>query len=100
RRAWFEELRSQAVEGRLEAELRLGQHADVVGELEHHVRTAPLRERLWEMLALALYRSGRQAEALRACQRARQRLVDDLGIDPGPRLEALERSMLLHEPSL
>ena len=100
RRTWLEELHSQAVEGHLDAELRLGHHGDLIGELEHHVQTAPLRERLWEMLALALYRSGRQADALRACRRARDRLVGELGLEPGARLAALERSILAQDPSL
>ena len=100
RRTWLEELHSQAVEGHLDAELRLGHHNDLIGELEHHVKTAPLRERLWEMLALGLYRSGRQAEALRACRRARDRLVDELGISPSVALIELERRILAQDPTL
>ena len=100
RRTWLEELHSQAVEGHLDAELRLGHHNDLIGELEHHVQTAPLRERLWEMLALALYRSGRQAEALRACRRARDRLIDELGISPSVALIELEQRILAQDPTL
>ena len=100
RRTWLEELHGQAVEGHLDAELRLGHHSDLIGELEHHVQTAPLHERLWEMLALALYRSGRQAEALRACRRARDRLVDELGISPSVALIELERRVLAQDPTL
>ena len=59
----------------------------------------PLRERLWELLILALYRAGRQAEALRAYTEARDRLVDELGIDPGPALRELEARVLAQDPS-
>ena len=77
------ELRLVALEDRIEAELRLGRHRELVAELEGLVREQPLRERLWAQLMLALYRSGRQADALLAYQRARSVLVEELGIDPG-----------------
>ena len=70
------------VEARAEADLALGRHGELVGELEALCREHPLRERLWELLILALYRAGRQAEALRAYTEVRDRLVDELGIDP------------------
>ena len=69
------------------------------GELEALCREHPLRERLWELLILALYRSGRQAEALRAYTEIRDRLVDELGIDPGPALRELQARILAQDPS-
>ena len=78
----------------------LGRHGELVGELEALCREHPLRERLWELLMLALYRAGRQAEALRAYTEARDRLVDELGIDPGPALRELEARILAQDPSL
>jgi DNA-binding SARP family transcriptional activator len=94
------ELRLAAVELRIEADLALGRHAAVVGELEALVAEHPLRERFWIQLMLALYRSGRQAEALAAYRTARSRLVDEIGIEPGPELQALERGILAQDPSL
>ena len=79
----LEELRLAAVEGRLEADLAAGLHSEVTGELERLVREYPLRERLWRLLMLALYRGGRQADALAAYQRARAMLVEQLGLEPG-----------------
>jgi DNA-binding SARP family transcriptional activator len=67
-----------------ERDLVLGRHGELAGELEAQCREYPLRERLWELLILALYRAGRQAEALRAYTEVRDRLLDELGIDPGP----------------
>jgi DNA-binding SARP family transcriptional activator len=84
------ELRLVALEDRIEAELRLGRHRELVAELEGLVREQPLRERLWAQLMLALYRSGRQADALLAYQRARSVLVEELGIDPGADLRRLQ----------
>ena len=80
----LEELRLVAVEERIDADLELGQHGDVVGELEALVAAHPLRESLRRQQMLALYRSGRQAEALDAYQEARARFVEELGIEPGP----------------
>jgi predicted ATPase/DNA-binding SARP family transcriptional activator len=95
--ARLEELRLAAVEGRLEADLAAGSHAEVTGELEQLVREYPLRERLWRLLMLALYRGGRQADALAAYQRARAVLAGELGLEPGPELRELERAVLRQE---
>ena len=83
-----------ALEGRLEADLRLGRHGDLAGELEALVARHPLREGLRRQHMLALYRSGRQAEALAAYQEARRALADELGIEPSPALRDLERRIL------
>ena len=72
----------------------LGQHGVLVGELESLVARHPLRERLWAALMLALYRAGRQADALRAYQRARDVLVGELGLEPGAELRRLEAAVL------
>ena len=85
-RAHLNELALVATEYRVEADLELGHHNELVGELEALCREHPLRERLWELLMLALYRAGRQAEALRAYTEIRDRLVDELGVDPGSSL--------------
>jgi DNA-binding SARP family transcriptional activator len=92
--ARLEELRLAAVEGRLEADLAAGSHAEVAGELERLVGEHPLRERLWRLLMLALYRGGRQADALAAYQRARAVLAGELGLEPGLELRELERAVL------
>jgi WD40 repeat protein/DNA-binding SARP family transcriptional activator len=94
------ELRLVAVEDRVEADLRLGRHRELVAELEGLVREQPLRERLWAQLLLALYRSGRQADALLAYQRARSILVEELGIDPGADLRRLQAAVLAQDPGL
>ncbi len=99
-RAHLNELALVATEYRVEADLRLGHHNELVGELEGLCREHSLRERLWELLMLALYRAGRQAEALRAFTEIRDRLVDELGIDPGSSLRNLEARILDHDPSL
>jgi DNA-binding SARP family transcriptional activator len=98
--ARLEELRLSALETRIDADLALGRHADLIGELESLVAHQPLRERVRGQLMLALYRSGRQADALAAYQDARRRLVDELGIEPGPALHDLERAILGHDPTL
>jgi DNA-binding SARP family transcriptional activator len=98
--ARLEELRTAAREELIDAELELGRHSQLVGELETLVTENPLRERLRGQLMLALYRSGRQAEALEAYRRARETLVDELGIDPSPELQRLEQSILRHDPEL
>jgi predicted ATPase/DNA-binding SARP family transcriptional activator len=95
--ARLEELRLAAVEGRLEADMELGRNAEVSGELERLAGEYPLRERLWRLLMLALYRSGRQADALAAYQRARAMLAGQLGLEPGPELQELERAVLRQE---
>ncbi|MFG1703621.1 BTAD domain-containing putative transcriptional regulator [Nonomuraea sp. M3C6] len=94
------ELRLLATEDRFRAELALGVHARLVGELEQLVAAHPLREAAWGLLAVALYRSQRQGEALDALRRARRLLADELGVDPGPELTRLESAVLHHEPSL
>jgi len=98
--ARLEEIRLAAVELRIDADLALGRHDKLVGELEALVDEHPLRERLRRCLMTALYRSGRQAEALDAYQHARRALVDELGIDPSPALQELERAILRQDPSL
>jgi DNA-binding SARP family transcriptional activator len=85
-RAHLDELTVVAIEARAGADLVLGRHEELAGELEALCREHPLRERLWELLILSLYRSGRQAESLRACTEIRDRLVAELGIDPAPAL--------------
>ncbi|WP_066370699.1 AfsR/SARP family transcriptional regulator [Herbidospora mongoliensis] len=89
-----------ATEDRFRAELALGVHNRLVGEIERMVTAHPLREAGWGLLAVALYRSQRQGEALDALRRARQVLADELGVDPGPELRRLEAAVLNHEPSL
>jgi DNA-binding SARP family transcriptional activator/class 3 adenylate cyclase len=98
--ARLEERRLAALEGRIEAELALGRHDELVGELQALVATHPLRERLHGQLMLALYRSGRQAEALEAYRRTRETLAEELGIDPSPTLQELERAMLAQDSAL
>ncbi|MCU1357901.1 MAG: transcriptional regulator, putative ATPase, winged helix family [Acidimicrobiales bacterium] len=96
----LEELRMAAVEQRFQVLLDLGRHAAVVGEVETAAQAHPLRERLTALLVLALYRCGRQAEALRAYERTRQYLGDELGLDPGPDLVQLAARVLDHDPAL
>ena len=96
----LEELRLAATEDFFAAELAGGRHAEAVGELERMVDGQPLRERLWELLITALYRSGRQADALAAYQRVRRILADELGIDPSAPLRQLEQRVLLQDPEL
>jgi class 3 adenylate cyclase/DNA-binding winged helix-turn-helix (wHTH) protein len=97
--ARLEELRLVALEERLEADLALG-HADVVAELEALVGAHPFRERLRAQLMLALYRSGRQADALAVYRDARHALVEELGIEPGQDLRQLEQAILQQDPAL
>ena len=92
--ARLEELRLAAVEARVEADLAAGLHAEVTGELERLVAEHPLRERLWRLLMLALYRGGRQADALDAYRRARAMLAAELGLEPGEELRELEGAVL------
>jgi DNA-binding SARP family transcriptional activator/tetratricopeptide (TPR) repeat protein len=94
------ELRVQAAELRIDAELRLGRHGVVIAELERMVTSHPLREHLHALLMLALYRDGRQAEALAAYQHARRVLVDELGAEPGAELRELQRQILATGPVL
>ncbi|MGE0878220.1 MAG: BTAD domain-containing putative transcriptional regulator [Acidimicrobiia bacterium] len=98
-RARLDEARSAATEERFAAELAAGRH-NLVADLEQFTSRHPLRERAWELLMIALYRSGRQAEALRAYQTARRHLADELGIEPGDSLRRTERAVLDHDASL
>jgi DNA-binding SARP family transcriptional activator len=98
--ARLDDLRLASVEERIEADLALGRHAALVGELETLIAEHPLRERLRGQLMLALYRSRRQAEALEAYQAARRTLVEELGIDPSRSLQQLERQILHQDPAL
>jgi DNA-binding SARP family transcriptional activator len=98
--ARLEERRLVATEDRIDADLRLSRHAGVVGELGELVAANPLREQLRHHMALALYRSGRQAEALRILDDARRTLRDQLGIDPGRPLVDLEAAILAQDPAL
>ncbi|MEU3644238.1 BTAD domain-containing putative transcriptional regulator [Lentzea sp. NPDC034063] len=93
-------LRDAAVEDRFDAELACGRHREVIAELEAHAQDQPLRERLQGQLMLALYRSGRQADALAVFRTARARFAAELGIDPGPELVRLEQAILTQDPAL
>jgi len=99
-RARLDELTLVAIETRAGADLGLGRHGELAAELEAWCRAHPLRERLWELLILALYQNGRQAEALHAYTEIRDRLADELGIDPGPPLRDLQTRILAQHPSL
>src|SRR5712692_1328320 len=99
-RARLEELRLSALEARIDVDLALGKHAELVAELEALVAEHPLRERLRAQLMLALYRAERQADALEVYRATRAALVDELGIEPSPALQKLERAVLDHEPEL
>jgi len=95
--ARLRELRVSAAEMRVEALQALGRHRDTIPELERLTEAFPLRERLWQLLMLALYRTGRQADALAAFARARARLVEELGLEPGPELRRLQSAVLAHD---
>ena len=96
----FHDLHLDAIEQVAAAELEAGRAAEVVPMLDAAIREDPLRERSRELLMLALYRSGRHAEALRTYQQLRTVLVDELGLDPSPSLQRLQERILLHDPSL
>ena len=96
----LEELRLICLEERIEADLMLGRHGDLVGELETLVERQPLRERLRSQLMRALYGAGRQAEALTAYRAYRKRLAEDLGMEPSAALRELERRILRQDPEL
>jgi DNA-binding SARP family transcriptional activator len=96
----LEDARLAALEDRIEADLLIGRHAELVPELEQLVAREPYRERLHGQLMLALYRAGRQADALEHYRRTRETLVDELGIEPSRELQELEQGMLRHDESL
>ncbi len=98
--AGIDELEIGAIEARIEADLVAGRHAELIGELESLIRLHPLREHLHGQMMLALYRSGRQADALGAYRHARRTLVDELGIEPSVRLQRLEQAILAQDPAL
>ena len=98
--ARLEEMVLAAQEGLIDSELAMGHHAEVVNRIAELVRHYPLRERFRAQLIVALYRCGRQAEALQTYRDARCYLLEELGVDPGPELRALERSVLAHDPAL
>jgi class 3 adenylate cyclase/DNA-binding winged helix-turn-helix (wHTH) protein len=98
--ARLEELRLVALERRIDADLALGRHGEIVGELRTLVAEHPLRERLRGRLMLALYRQGRQADALDVYRETRRALVDELGLEPSGALQELEAAILRHDPSL
>ena len=98
--ARLEELRLAALERRFDRDLADGRHVDLVGPLAAALREHPLRERFTAQLMLALYRAGRQADALAAYQDARRRLVEELGLEPGEELSSLQRRILEHDPAL
>ena len=99
-RTRLEELHLDAQEARMDALLATGRHQETLGELETLTGAHPLRERFWYQRLLALYRCGRQAEALRAYQQLRATLVDHLGIEPSPQLRELEAQILRQDPAL
>ncbi|MEV8353634.1 BTAD domain-containing putative transcriptional regulator [Streptomyces niveus] len=99
-RARLAELRLQSVERRAEAQLATGRAAEAVPDLDAHLTDHPWREDAWRLLALALYRTGRQADALAVLRRARSTLVEQLGLDPGPGLRRLEADVLAQDPAI
>ena len=99
-RARLEQTRFGLIEDRAAARLELGAAGDLIGELGELVEAHPLRERLWVMLMTSLYRDGRQADALAAYRRIKDHLADELGIDPGPELQELQRRLLAADPAL
>jgi ABC-type transport system substrate-binding protein/DNA-binding SARP family transcriptional activator len=94
------ELRWTTLEERIDADMATGRHHEIVPELEALVAEEPLRERLRAQLMLALYRSGRQSRALEVYREGRRRLVDELGVEPGPELRALEQAILRHDAAI
>jgi predicted ATPase/DNA-binding SARP family transcriptional activator len=98
--ARLEALRTDALEEQFEAVLALGKHTEVVGRIRRVLEEHPYRERLWGQLMLALYRCGRQAEALEAFGQARRVVAQELGVEPGPGLQRLQAAILAHDPAL
>jgi predicted ATPase/DNA-binding SARP family transcriptional activator len=99
-RARLEEMHRLAVEKSIDAQLALGRHAELIGELESLVHAEPLRDSARRQLMIALYRSGRQAEALTVYREGRDQLAEQLGLDPSPELQDLELAILRHDPEL
>ncbi|MFH7596858.1 AfsR/SARP family transcriptional regulator [Streptomyces racemochromogenes] len=100
RAAQLEEHRLTALEMMYEAYLRTGRHGEITGELMVLTTDNPLRERFYDLLMVAFYRCGRQAEALGVYERARNRMVHELGVEPGPALRGLMQAILQHDPAL
>ena len=98
--ARLEELRRSAQDDQIDARLACGTEPECVADLEALIAAEPLRERRWAQLMLALYRGGRQGDTLRAFERARETLARELGIEPGPALQAMERQVLAQDPEL
>ena len=105
--AWFdaearrlEALHIDALEEQFEVALALGEHRELTPALRSALAENPFRERLWGQLMLALYRSGRQADALETFQEARRVLADELGLEPGPELRRLQEAILAHDPAI
>jgi DNA-binding SARP family transcriptional activator len=98
--AVLDNARLAAIEERVRLDLELDQHEDICAELPKVIEEHPLRERLYVFLMLALYRSGRQAEALEVCRQARKTLIDEVGVEPGQELRDLERAILNSDPAL
>jgi DNA-binding SARP family transcriptional activator len=96
----LEELHLRAIELGIDAELAAGRHDEVIARLEELIAEEPLRERLHAQRMLALYRAGRQSDALDAYRRARETLVEQIGVEPGPELQRLQAAVLAHDPSL
>jgi DNA-binding SARP family transcriptional activator len=96
----LDELRIDALEERFEAALALGEHREIVSELTRAIDEHPFRERLWRQLMLALYRSGRQADALETYRSARRVHVERLGLEPGPELRRLQEAILAHDAAI
>jgi len=96
----LDELRVDALEEHFEAALALGRHREIVSEVELAVGESPFRERLWQQLMLALYRSGRQADALEAYQTARNVYIERLGLEPSPELRRVQEAILRHDPAI
>jgi DNA-binding SARP family transcriptional activator len=96
----LDKLRIDALEERFDAALELGEHREIVSELQQAVQESPFRERLWRQLMLALYRSGRAADALEAYGSARRVHVERLGLEPGPELRRTQEAILAHDPAI
>jgi DNA-binding SARP family transcriptional activator len=96
----LESLRIDALEEQFEAALALGEHREIVSEIQRAIQESPFRERLWRQAMLALYRSGRAADALDVYSSARRVLVEQLGLEPGPELRQTQEAILAHDPTI